>query len=227
MNDRVADFAETYSKMTDEQLLRVLSDEKSLVDAARAALQAEVQRRDLASPADTGNALRGQTETLWERQLNPEGVGGWLALWCVSVALIGPLYFFFHASEQIAQTSLTLVMFGSQSWVGVVSEVVLGLQFVTVLYSIATVLCVFAVKPYALKMVFIYFLLWAAVEALACVLIVLFVRVAGTNLASDAVANEAMGAAVGSVLRDLTVLGVWFIYFKRSKRVRNTFGRNI
>jgi len=176
MNDRVADFAETYSKMTDEQLLRVLSDEKSLVDAARAALQTEVQRRDLASPADTGNALRGQTETLWERQLNPEGVGGWLALWCVSVALIGPLYFFFHASEQIAQTSLTLVMFGSQSWVGVVSEVVLGLQFVTVLYSIATVLCVFAVKPYALKMVFIYFLLWAAVEALACVLIVLFVR---------------------------------------------------
>jgi len=120
MNDRVADFAETYSKMTDEQLLRVLSDEKSLVDAARAALQTEVQRRDLASPADTGNALRGQTETLWERQLNPEGVGGWLALWCVSVALIGPLYFFFHASEQIAQTSLTLVMFGSQSWVGVV-----------------------------------------------------------------------------------------------------------
>jgi hypothetical protein len=54
MNDRVADFADTYSKMTDEELSRVVSGEKSLVDEARVALQSEVKRRRLASPAEDG-----------------------------------------------------------------------------------------------------------------------------------------------------------------------------
>lgn len=57
MNTSVIDFAETYSKMSDEQLSIIFSDEKSLVDAARIALHAEMQRRSYASQAQTTDAV--------------------------------------------------------------------------------------------------------------------------------------------------------------------------
>jgi hypothetical protein len=78
MNDRVAEFAETYSKMTDEEFSRVVSDEKSLIDEARVALQSEMQRRKLTSSIDDGKEPGGRLASLWQQQLAPVGVGGWL-----------------------------------------------------------------------------------------------------------------------------------------------------
>jgi hypothetical protein len=225
MNTRVIDFAETYSKMSDERLSQVLSDEKSLLDAARTALHAEIQRRSLAVPTEEGEVVGEQAETMWENQRR--GVAGWLALWCVGAVAIGPLYFFFHLSAQIAQTSLLLGMFGSMSWVGIVAVAAFAVQFVAVIFGIATGVCVFTGKPFALRMVLIYFLLWAAVEALGCALTYSLFQAAGANSASDTAIQEAQGAAVAYLLRDFIVLVAWFAYFKRSRRVRDTFGRNL
>jgi hypothetical protein len=225
MNTRVIDFVETYSKLSDEQFLQILSDEKSLVDAARVALHAEMKRRSLALPTEAENAGAEQTETLWESQ--QRGVGGWLALWCIGAVVGGPLYFFYHLPEQIAQTSLLIGMFGSISWVGVVAVSAFALQFVAVIFGIMTGVCVFTSKPFALRMVLIYFLFWAAVEALGCAFIYLLFQAAGANSVSDTAIQEAQGAAVGYLIKDLIVLVVWFVYFKRSKRVRDTFGRNL
>ena len=66
MNTSVIDFAETYSRMSDEQLSIIFSDEKSLVDAARIALHAEMRRRSYASQAETTDAVAEPVETLWE-----------------------------------------------------------------------------------------------------------------------------------------------------------------
>jgi hypothetical protein len=225
MNHSGIDFAETYSKMSDEQLLRVLSDEKSLLDAARTALHAEIQLRSLALPTEAGNVVVERAETLWESQRR--GAEGWLLLWCIGAAVGGPLYYFFHLSAQIAQTSLLLGMFGSMSRVGIVAVAAFALQFVAVIYGIATGVCVFTGKPFALRMVLFYFLFWAAVEVLYCALVWLLMQATGTNSVPDAAFEQAQGAAVGYLIRDLIVLVAWFVYFKRSKRVRDTFGRNL
>lgn len=225
MNTSVIDFAETYSRMSDEQLSIIFSDEKSLVDAARIALHAEMRRRSYAPQVETTDAVAEPVETLWESQRR--GVGGWLALWCIGAAVGGPLYFFFHLPAQIAQTSLLLGMFGSMSWVGIVAVAAFALHFGAVIYGIATGVCVFTGKPFALRMVLFYFLFWTAVEVLCCALVWLLMQATGTNSISDAAVEQAQGAAVGYLIRDLIVLAAWFVYFKRSKRVRDTFGRNL
>lgn len=225
MSRSTEDFAATYAKMSDEQFSRILSDEKSLVDAARVALHAEMQKRNFASQSETRDAVVEPVETLWESQ--EKGVGGWLALWCFSAVVGGPLYFFFHLSAQISQTSLLLGVFGSMSWVGIVAIAVFAFQFVAVIFGIATGACVFTGKPFALRMVRIYFLFWAVVEALSCVLIWLLIQAADAASISDAAVGQATGTAAGYLIRNLIVLAVWFAYFKRSRRVRETFGRNL
>jgi hypothetical protein len=52
MTNSIADFAYTYSKMSDDELSRVLSDEHSLVPEAVEALHAEISRRPQISSVD-------------------------------------------------------------------------------------------------------------------------------------------------------------------------------
>jgi hypothetical protein len=214
MKDRVADFADTYSRMTDEEFSCVLSDEKSLVDDARVALQSEMQRRKLVSPRDDGIESGVPIASLWERQLAPVGVGGWLLFWCFANVLAGSLYALYLPLDAYSELKQIATMFGANHVVMMFVVMLYCVLFSIEIFSIVVGVCVYLVKAYALKLLFIYFLICAAIEG--CLWILLF------NLDTGSQDN-----AFGYLLWNGIMLVVWFVYFKRSKRVRATFGRNL
>jgi uncharacterized membrane protein YdbT with pleckstrin-like domain len=214
MSDRVADFADTYSKMSDEQLSRIRSDEKSLVDDARVALQSEVQRRKLASPADEGIESGSQIASLWERQLAPVGVGGWLLFWCFVQVFAGSLYALYVLLNAYLELKRLAATFGTNHVVMMFVVMLYCVLFSIEVFSIVVGVCVYLVRPYALRLLFIYFLICAAIEG--CLLVLFF-----------SVNGESQDKTFGYLFWGGIMLVVWFVYFKRSKRVRATFGRNL
>ena len=214
MSYRVDDFADTYSKMTNEEISRVISDEKSLVDEARVALQSEVQRRKLVSSADNGIESGDQIASLWECQLAPVGVGGWLLFWCIGNILIGSLYALDVPLSAYLELKQLAATFETNYFVMMSIVMLYFVLFSIEVFSIVVGVCVYLVRPYALRLLFIYFLICAAID---CCLLVLFSSMdAGSR-----------NKAFDYLLWNGIVLVIWFIYFKRSKRVRATFGRNI
>jgi hypothetical protein len=132
-----------------------------------------------------------------------KGIRGWLAVWCVGGIV-------FHLMSLWA-------VFGSKT-VGVSSEafnlVVGGLAA----FGIFAALCVLLTKPYALRLVFLNFLQRAAF--LVLVYPVIFLTLSpGATLPWRPIAMFILALGVPWV--------IWFRYFKVSKRVLATFGRNM
>jgi len=108
-------------------------------------------------------------------------------------------------------------VFGSKT-VSVSSEAVNLVLAGLATYGTLTAISVLLVKPYALELVFLNFLQWAAL--LVLVFPVLFLTISpGATLNWQPVA--AFVAALGIPWI------IWFRYFKISRRVLATFGRNM
>ena len=132
-----------------------------------------------------------------------KGVRGWLAVWCVGAIV-------FHLFTLLSVFESKTVSVSSEA----VNLAVAGLAT----YGIFTAISVFLVKPYALQLVFLNFLQWAAL--LVLVFPVLFLTISpGATLNWQPVAEFVAALGIPWI--------IWFRYFKISKRVLATFGRNI
>ena len=72
--------------------------------------------------------------------------------------------------------------------------------------------------------------LWVYFGVYACVLILAIIGTIAENTNNETATpadGEARIRAIGVVLRGIVFLIVWVSYFKRSKRVLATFGRNL
>jgi hypothetical protein len=170
MTSSVADFAETYSKMSDDELSRVLSDEYSLVPEAVEALHAELKRRPQTPP----------TIATVEPQHDPlTGIHGWLFWWCFG-SIVGAILQLHNAPTANPASLLSLVFF-------VLFYAVLAL-------NVTTGICVACLASFALRLVFINFITLFIAFALVMVVGVL------TALVSPEQGGELIGGALVAIV---------------------------
>jgi hypothetical protein len=131
------------------------------------------------------------------------GVGGWLLFFCISLTILDPLYSVIQAigDPRISQNGLAIVMI----------LCIAG-------FSIYTGFLLWKVRPDALKVLKGYFIF---LFALACIGILGSFAVSFTTDTLTAIESLATQAA------RLVSVAIWALYFKKSRRVRNTFGRNL
>jgi len=131
------------------------------------------------------------------------GVRGWLAVWCFGAIA-------FH----LIDFSGTWLIEGSTRQSVAVEVFVSGLSA----FGVFAAVCVLLAKPYALELVFLNFLQWGAVLVLVFP-VGLLTQTPGVAPHWQPVAEFIVALGVPWV--------IWFRYFKVSKRVLATFGRNM
>jgi hypothetical protein len=137
-------------------------------------------------------------------QTNPQlrGVEGWLLLFCVSLTILGPLI------------NLVEILQNPNDAFIAVFDVALSA------FSIYTGAVVWGVRSSALKLVKVYFIVALAVAALS---ILASFRTGLQEIQQQSPAQNPI--MVGG--RIFIAVAIWWSYFKKSKRVRATFGMNL
>jgi hypothetical protein len=134
------------------------------------------------------------------RTQHPElvGIGGWLGWFCVVITIISP----------------AIILLGTFSEPSAYSAIDLGLAA----FSIFTGVNVWKVSPRALRLIRILLLIQFCLGAL---LVLAQIFDASSAASSHSATSDPTGTRmlIGSV--------IWLWYFKKSKRVKATFGRNI
>ena len=130
-----------------------------------------------------------------------KGVGGWLLFFCIALLIIRPVMDFASAGGDPAG---------------------LAIAFVLSALSITTGIMLLLEKPSAFIWLWWFFGVQAAVLALS-----IGVIVGGFGSEDLGVTGENGIREVVNVVRGIVSLIIWLAYFKRSKRVFATFGRNL
>lgn len=128
------------------------------------------------------------------------GVGGWLLLFCVGLIFIAPLY---GAAEILENPTDVFV-------------IVFDLSLAA--FSIYTGITIWRIQPIALKLVKAYFIVSLVVACLAIL----------GSFSADL--KETQGKTTSPLvigLRLLVYVAIWWSYFKKSARVKATFGSNL
>ena len=132
-----------------------------------------------------------------------KGVRGWLALWCFGglvFHLLSLLDVFASKPPNLSSEAVNLVVGGLSA------------------FGVYAAVCVLLSKPYALRLVFLNFLQWAVLLVLTYPVIFLTLN-PGSTLAWKGIGMFIVAMGVPWM--------IWFRYFKVSKRVLATFGRNM
>jgi hypothetical protein len=137
-------------------------------------------------------------------QTNPElrGVGGWLLFFCVSLTILGPLVNLVEILQNPHQSFLVVFDVGMSA------------------FSIYTGAVIWGVRSSALKLVKAYFIVMLAVAALS---ILGSFRTSLREIQQQSPSQNPI--MVGG--RIFIAVAIWWTYFKKSKRVRATFGMNL
>ena len=133
--------------------------------------------------------------------IGPSGVGGWLLFFCISLTVLSPLNILMRASAGWRLTSPYL------------------LNDLAGLYGAVVGTVLWLKQPISLMLLRIYFIIAAGVAVLGVL-----------NLIATALrTHESLFLARGftGALEYVGILLLWFAYFRKSVRVRNTFGSNI
>jgi len=197
----MANFAQRYRSMSDYRLAQLEADLSVLVPEAREALRAEIARRP--TPAASRSA---QGEKPFSAKDSLDGLGGWLAWYCLG--LFGGVY-----NEARLAASLH----------GGVNSVMLGFAILCwgmAAWNLATGITMVVRARSALRMILIH-LIFGALQG------VVIVADGASLLASSSRSGGVAEALIGVGLSICASYGIWFRYFQVSKRVKTTFGRNL
>ena len=191
-----------YAEMSDQELMNVAGDVASLEDDARIVIAGELSRRKL-SESDIiqyrQDVAAFKPKDFW-RELR--GVGGWLLLFCVSLVVVQPLALLFEAVNSR-------------------DAFVVGFNFLLGAFAIYTGVALWRVATNALRLVKVYFVVVLIVATLA---IASGILTAPATRASQTPSQDNF-LTVG--FRALISVAIWWSYFKKSKRVKATYGANL
>ncbi len=153
--------------------------------------------------ADNGD----QTET------GPKGVGGWLLFFCILLVILGPLVVFAqiwvilnytYNMDSTLKTTIALEMIG---------------LCIIMIYGFIVGLMIWGGDQTAPQLARNYLLfrlcLFIALEAFPLLLLIDLPKQQFTNILID---------NLRAILREISFFAIWWSYFKRSKRVKNTYG---
>jgi len=128
-----------------------------------------------------------------------QGVGGWLLFFCIGLVILGPLVVLREVTSATDSDSSGIVLELARTAFGVV----LGIL-------------IWNVRQVAFTLLWIYFGLVVVISILGII-------------GSTALADEGQGNALALMysIRSLIYAVIWFFYFRKSQRVRATFGRNL
>jgi hypothetical protein len=135
------------------------------------------------------------------QNLGPKGVGGWLWIFCVNASVLAPAFALARWSERGFQNP------------------VYALEQIRLLYGAVVGVFLWMQLPIALVLLRIYFIFVAAEFVL------LWLRLVSVALARHVSLFELTGFS--PTLWALGLALAWFLYFRKSQRVRNTYGTNI
>ena len=134
----------------------------------------------------------------------PKGVGGWLLFYCISLTTLSPI----------------LVLFGYYFAIrlrGINSEI--SLDIVRVLYGMVVGIFLWTRRPVALALLKIYFI------AIAAETLLFMLEIVDQSLRIHS--SIFLSSRFSSLMASAGITLLWFIYFRRSVRVKNTYGANL
>jgi len=134
--------------------------------------------------------------------VGPSGVGGWLLFFCIGLTIFAPLTILMQAAA--GSRFSTAYMFYD----------------VRVLYGMVVGATLWLKQPISLMLLRVYFIIAGAAAGLGALSVV--AAAIGTHASLFLLVPRFTGAFVPV---GITVL--WFAYFRKSARVRNTYGSNI
>ena len=126
-----------------------------------------------------------------------QGVGGWLLFFCIGMVVLSPLVTFVQVINGANNEVLVMLLEFPRVTIGVVAGIFL-----------------WNVRPVAFTLLWIYF---GIVTMFAVLGIIGFAAKPDPANPQDLLLT----------VRSLIYVFVWFLYFRRSERVRATFGRNL
>jgi hypothetical protein len=133
--------------------------------------------------------------------IGPSGIGGWLLFYCISLTILAPLNILMRASTGWRLTSPYL------------------LNDLAVLYGMVVGAALWLKQPISLMLLRIYFIIAAATAVLGVL-----------NLIATALRGHVSLFLIPGftpVLASSGFILLWFAYFRKSARVRNTYGSNL
>jgi hypothetical protein len=140
------------------------------------------------------------------------GTGGWLLLFCIGTAILSPL-------ELLAEAILRPL--------GPLDIAILRplglLNVALTALAIYTGVALWRVRPNALGLVKAYFIslvCWAVLEVISGLSAQQSAQISYINY-------EVAGREVAGGVAQIITVVIWWFYFKKSKRVKATFGRNL
>jgi len=194
----MTDFAQRYRSMSDYRLAQLAADPNALVPDAREALRAEIARR----PPPMSHSS-GEVENLVSAKDSLDGVGGWLAWYCLG--LFGGVYNEIHFAVSLHRGGSSVALAFSMFSLGIAA------------WNLATGIGIIRRAPFALRMVVIQL----SAGGLQGFIILLAGTASSPRLAG--LASALIGVGVGICAG----YAIWLRYFQVSKRVKITFGRNL
>ncbi len=148
----------------------------------------------------------------------PKGVGGWLIFFCVALTILGPL---FSIGQMVSTWEESEPAFGRFPSIksamilenfGLVALLIYGFILGCIIWG-GNPKCKKLAKQYLLIRLFGFF----GIELVAIMII--------ADLPSEVLA-AGVGGVIGAGFREVLFFLIWWFYFKKSKRVRNTYGDN-
>lgn len=127
-----------------------------------------------------------------------KGIRGWLLLFCLGIVFVQPLALIV-ASDTAFEAVFNLLLGAFSAYTGI---------------------CLWRVKPNALRMVKVYFVLVLSIATIA-----ILASVVTTHSAPSSETPQTNVLTDGA--RMLIGVAIWWSYFKKSKRVKATYGANL
>ena len=151
------------------------------------------------APAPASSQQRAPVLSNLENYSGPEGVGGWLLLFCLGTTILTPVMLISEVARNANDFTVVAIDLGIAA------------------LAVSTGIALFARSRYALHLVRAYFIAQLVLAALIIL----------ANTVGPAAGSRAPGNFMFQGIRTILVVALWWSYFKKSERVHATYGRNL